>query len=818
MKMITALAKSRIKFNKSRTLLTAIAIMLTTTLLMGLATSALGLYDSQRQQALANSNVHATFKGMSEEQVNILKNHADVEALNLQETEASIENVDFNGFLTFSQDVKPGIYAGRGNLVEGALPEKIDDLCAPPSFFEQLGVKPVVGNKVTLDIRIGGEGVIQTQEFTICGITEQIDTSKLNVSKDRLVYSGQVSKAWHDQYIPKDKQTFSARLRVYGEDDLNYDAIKEKINNLASDVGCKESNINFNTEYLAIMTDPNTEMIGIVMSIALLIILFSALVIYSIYYVGIITDVQEIGKLKALGATKKQIKRLMLTEGMRVSAIAIPIGLILGYLIPYFAFPAMMDYLAENIATVYKIESYDMFSLPLLIIVALAVLLTVCISLLKPMHMAGKISPIEAIRYQESSRGKKRRKGTKNVSLFGLSKANLTRNKRRTAVTMITMGLSCVLFMSLAAVMNSMEPQDIAAREIPQGDFRLTLNYALADKEYPENNLNNLQMEDYFSDELQAQIKAMDGVEAVQSKGKILFEGDPDILRFQLQPRGVFSYFTQEDVKELQENLEQGELDYKQMTEENGILYTGAVTMTEDGLAIGDTIPMTIYDGDRKIQTEGTIMAALSSGDLAEFLLTEDAYNKLGITTPDTTDLYISVDDKKYNDIKPQLRAIADANEHFQLYSMDEEMEIGAMSVNLVKYPMYIILIMIAVIGFMNLINTMITSIVTRKRELGMLQAIGLSDRQLSRMLSREGMVFTAGTLLLSLTLGNIFGYLIFLWGKSSGFMSIATYHYPVWETLGLAAALVIGQIFITRFISKKVRKESIIDRIRSTE
>lgn len=824
MKTIISLAKSRIKFNKSRTLLTSIAIMLTTTLLMGLATSALGLYDMQKQQAAAANNVHATFKQLTPEQLDILKNHADVEAMNAQCIVSTLENVDFQGFLTYGKNIKEGIYNGRGNVVDGALPEKIDDICGPPSFFEMCGAEPKVGNKISLDLRVNGEGKIITQEFTICGVTDEVDLDKLkNISRDRLTYGAQVSEAWLDKYIPTDERSFGVQLRVYGEDELSYDEMEAKINALAADVGCLASNITLNKQYLGTTTDPNTEMISIVLLIALVIAVFSGLVIYSIYYVGIITDVQEIGKLKALGATKKQIKRLMLSEGMRISAIAIPLGLLLGYIIPYFAFPVIMNKLADSIATAYEIEKLHMFSLPLLIAVALAVLIIIYISLLKPMRMAGKISPVEAIRYQESSRGKKLRKGAKNVSLFGLSKANLTRNKRRTAVTMITMGLSCVLFMSLAGVMNSTQSEDIAARNIPKGDFRITMDYSYDDKEYPENNLYNLQKQDYFGEELTSKIEAIDGVEKIEKNGKLQITGDQSFYRFQEDPGSSISYFTRENAEELKKNLAGGSLDYDKMTAENGILYAAAITMAEDGLAIGDTIPITIYDGDREIQTEVTIMAAVEtlddiSDNEAEFMMTEDTYKSLGITTPATTDMYISVDDKKYDEIKPQLKEIAAANDHFRLNSMDEEMEIGDMSVNMIKYPVYVILILIAVIGFLNLINTMITSIVTRKRELGMLQAIGLSNRQLTKMLSREGMVFTAGTLILSLTLGNIFGYLVFLWAKADHFMSISTYHYPVWETVGLAAALIIGQFFITRFISKRVQKQSLIDRIRSGE
>ena len=142
------------------------------------------------------------------------------------------------------------------------------------------------------------------------------------------------------------------------------------------------------------------ETIKIVSAIAFVIAVFSGMVIYSIYYVGIITDVQEIGKLKALGASKKHIKRLLFREGMFVSVLSVPIGLILGYLIPYFIMPVVLKKGLETSLINMDFKRPDMFSLPVLLAVAAVVLLTVYISLLKPMRMAAKISPIEAMRKQ----------------------------------------------------------------------------------------------------------------------------------------------------------------------------------------------------------------------------------------------------------------------------------------------------------------------------------------------------------------------------------------------------------------------------------
>lgn len=817
--MITSLAKSRIKYNKSRTILTAIAIMLTTMLLMGLGTSAVGLLDFNRQQASALSNVHAVLKNLTAEQVNRLKNHVDVESLETSEIFATVEYGRMNGFLTYTQDIKSGIYHGIGTLIDGRYAEALNEICGPKAFFKRLDTEPVIGNTVTISFRPEGEGKIETRDFVICGIVSEREVSNLDISDTRIAYGASVSEELVNEFIPQNERVYNnTSIRVTGEDKLNYDEIENKIMQIASDIGCDEKNVDLNNEYLFTMTDPGTEMAGIVFGIAALIIVFSGLVIYSIYYVGVITDVQEIGKLKALGASKKQIRNLLLTEGMFISGIAVPIGVILGFLIPYFILPVVIKWGIEVSVTAFSIEDLHMFSFPVLIAVIVVSLLTVYISLLKPMRMAEKISPIEAIRYQESSIGKKLRKGNIDVNVFRLSTANLLRNKRRTAVTMITMGLSCVLFMSLAGALNSMSAEDIARRNIEKGDFRLALNYSLNDREYTENNLDSLQQKNIFSDDFVDQVKSIDGVKMVERHKESLVGSQYQSEMFEEGKRRTMSTLTKEEADEFQKEVKQGKIDYDKLIEEHGAVFTSDTFIDEYGFTIGDTIPLVIYDGDRQIPFEIKISASIDDGGTADFLIPQEVYDSLNLNYDSTAELFISVDKDKYKSVKTAMQEIEKTNEYFRLYSYDEEIELGAASVNVVKYPMYAILLMIAVIGFMNLINTMVTSIITRKRELGVLQAIGLSNKQLTKMLAGEGMVFIAGTLLALVTLGNILGYLIFLWAKNSHFMSVSAYHYPLMETIALASVLVIGQLLITYFINKCVNKESLIDRIRNGE
>lgn len=832
---VLGLALSNLRYNRSRTLLTGIAIMLTTMLLAAIGTVGVASFDMNRQ-IYSLSDYHASFNGLTPEQVQILSSHIQVEALSTSETFADIINGKMNGVLYYTDTLRDdrtdptdsGMHPQEP--AEGHYPEAEDEICSSPVFFRRVGAEPVVGGKVTLSFRVNGKGEILTKEFTISGLLPDVEIDEA-IDDSRLMWAAQVSKALLAEYEESGlyKPEPSATLRVYGEDDLTYDEMKGRILSVASDIGLDETHVNTNKEYLATVTNPGTEIIAIVAAISLVVIFFSALVIYSIYYVGVITDVQEIGKLKALGASDRQIANLFIWQGAIVSAFAVPVGLLIGFLLPYFLFPlALWVYQSGSAISSYSRDAVEavagqihMFSLPVLLIVAAASLATVAVSLRKPIRMAKRVSPVEAIRYQENSSDRKSRKGHREIKTSTLTLANLTRNKRRTAVTILTMGLSCVLFICVSAVLSSISAEDLARRNIPKGDFRISLDYARHDKEYPENNLDSLVQQEYFSEDFLARLLSIEGVEKIErAPGIILSSTDAESVMYEdYENRLPLSYFTREDVAELNAYLEQGSIDYDRMTANNEIVCTHVYSFHQYGLSMGDSFPLTLHDGNREIPLTVTLTALTQPDSNFSFLvMTEDTWNSLGLTCDPTTDIYLHVDDTYYDSVKETLLGLVAENEHLGLYAMDVEMKIGRSSVGLARTPFYLLLFMITVIGFINLINTMITSIVTRKKELGVLQALGLSDRQLVRMLSGEGLVFTAGTLLISLTFGNFFGWLFYRWARQEHFMSISRYHYPLWETVGLALVLLIGQTVITRLIQKKVAKESLIDRIRNQE
>ena len=169
---------------------------------------------------------------------------------------------------------------------------------------------------------------------------------------------------------------------------------------------------------------------------------------HNIFQISVIQDIQSYGQLKTLGTTRRQIKKLISKQVMRLSCIGIPIGLLIGFFIGRSLVPFLMNGTAYTAAAGIKVSVN-----PLIFIgSAIFAWITVYISVRKPAKIAGTVSPVEAIRYTENDasafKGKKAitKKSTHGAQIYRMALANLGRNKKRTILVIVSMTLSLVLF------------------------------------------------------------------------------------------------------------------------------------------------------------------------------------------------------------------------------------------------------------------------------------------------------------------------------------------------------------------------------------
>ena len=150
----------------------------------------------------------------------------------------------------------------------------------------------------------------------------------------------------------------------------------------------------------------------------ILVFIAGYLIIYNIFQISVTADVQFYGS-KTLGMTTKQIKKLIFGQSNQLCLIGIPAGLLLGWLLGMVLVPAFTGIL----------EGGGSVSVNPVIFIGSAVFawLTVLISCLRPARLAGKVSPVEALRMSDADgKSKKIKRKKENTSLASMAWANRT--------------------------------------------------------------------------------------------------------------------------------------------------------------------------------------------------------------------------------------------------------------------------------------------------------------------------------------------------------------------------------------------------------
>ncbi|MFA9380829.1 MAG: ABC transporter permease, partial [Acetanaerobacterium sp.] len=122
----------------------------------------------------------------------------------------------------------------------------------------------------------------------------------------------------------------------------------------------------------------------------------------------------------------------------------------------------------------------------------------------------------------------------------------------------------------------------------------------------------------------------------------------------------------------------------------------------------------------------------------------------------------------------------------------------------------------IGLIGILNFVNAILTSILTRRKEFAMLRSIGMTQKQLRGMLMYEGLYYAVGTCVLSLIFGTIFSLLIV---KSfCGLLWFVSFHFILWPLLIVLPFLFVLGLIIPLVSYAMTDRQSIVERLREAE
>ena len=794
MKTLTNLVKGNLKSSKAKSVLICITIMLTTTLLTSVGIICNNWLKTNKAATIEYSgSFEGIYKRVNKDKLDIIKNNASIDQYGIYKAIGTSQYEDSNLGLIYADNTIKNM--ANIKFEDGTMPEKENEIAIESGYLNLLNNGAKIGDKIKLSYESLSTGEIKEKEFILSGILQTSDISKAQKS-----YSAIISKSYFVSEEVDENTKYNVYINIVKPKKLTADEVKESILSIAKNMGIEEYDVRINTDYInASNPDPQVIAGGIV--VALIIILSSMLVIYSIFYVSVINKVHEYGKLRAVGATKRQIRKIILREGFILSCISIPLGIAIGYLIGQVV-----------ILKALKMDRYGVGGMNIFIAIGVAVItvISVLLSLLKPMKMACNISPVEAMRYDGNDSKQKKRKGYEEINLKKITFANLSRNKKRTVITLLSLSLSGILFIVASTIMNCMNPENMA-KDHSLGDITVYLdNYDW--NEDGSNNLYDIQANNPLGKEMCERLENIPGVKKINMEKSAWASIDIGAGEKNLED---IQGFDKEFYDELSEHLVEGEINKEALESGDGPVYTHPSYAKEIGIKVGSTQVITIYDGKDSYKKEFTVLALVDIGG-ASIRIPESVMDSL-IKTDTTIRVGLEIKKDMLKSVEEEIKNITDNDEYLSYGTLEDSIETYKKSMAITSVLIYSLVIIIGVIGLMNLINTMITSIITRKRELGILQAIGLSDKQLVKMLQIEGLFYTVGTLLITLTLGNILGYIAVIIFRNTG-ASYAIYDYPLTQTIIMIVAITLVQILITYMVTNNFKKDSLVDRIRYSE
>lgn len=820
MKMTTRVAYCNMRHYKSKNILIGIAIILTTLLLFVIPS--IGKDMVEVNFAVINKiypTWHALYRNVDESTVMKLAAHHDVKTYGLR-SDAGYMNLEDATVSMMYMD-RTGMELYKVKLKEGQLPQKENDIVVSKGILEALGLNGKIGDTITVPYQIlKDDGLDYTKEkdFRICGFLADNESSK-----EQKQYTSLVSEAFLKAEIPVEQVKYRFLLQVNGQKGNTTADYTETIQNIARQFGISEDDMNINKEYLAAnYVDPAT--IPVIVGIMLIVVLAGIITIYSVYYVSMNQRVREFGKLKAIGATKRQLRQIVLREGMGVALFAIPIGLLIGTVAVKVVLLQFVEHAKDSnvlITEAYKVVAKGEVQLYYWWIYLLAIAVTLCtvyLSLMKPMRMAAKVSEIEAMRYQGGSkRQKSSRKGYQFLNIGRLTKRNLAENKKKSTITIVSMVVTGIFVMMVATVLSCANPMESAKSSIV-GQYEISPIVESGNKEHPEYEWAEVQKNNPLNEGLKQQIEELDGVERVDVFTALKVSGGPFEEKIGTE---FINGVPEEYAEELKKGITEGNVTYEELKSGDKVILDRALLHWYPDIKVGDKLKLNIHDGDNTFQKEIEVAAIGEYGTgLTNYnclIMAKEGAEKLTINN--SSSYFQVIADKDYDEaLEASLQAIVDGSGRLQMRTWKNEYDTWENAIQMTRGACYAFIIILAAISIMNLINTMINSVHVRKKELGMMQAIGMSDRQLMKMLQLEGIFYTVGTLIISIGVGSLAGYPLFLYAKRTGMFDISTYHYPVTAAIIIILTLFVIQMLLAIFIAKSVRKDSLIERIRFSE
>lgn len=845
MSILNRLTIKNLRLNKKRTIVTIIGIILSTALMVGI-----GLLFSSFQDLMIRDTIG--YSGKYE------ANYSDVDL-------DKLNNIKDKGFTYFyekpigfskiesSNEYKPYMYITSVNkeyfnelkLVDGSFPKNENEVVISNHVITNGGLNYKVGDIVTFtygsrnidgDITLANSELVDgefltnegTHTYKIIGIVERSNFESYSASG----YTA----------FTVDVNSDKGNVNLYVMFNKNKKIIKQS-EELAKELNYN-GDINYNSTLLALYGESTygnvMSSIGGMMIIMLsLVSIGCIIVIYNSFAISVMERKKEFGLLSSIGATKRQLSHTVFFEAVVVGVI----GIILGILGAYIGIGCVILIINNLISDMLEYKLHLVTNPLFIIIPVIFMIIVIGVSAFIPSRRASKVSPIEAIRQNDDIKINKKKIRTSKLvlKLFGIegeiALKNIKRNKKKYKVTIVSLFISIVLFISFSSYMNyTLNTASSVMGEVPY-DYQIS----------------------YFGDDPNNDKEALDKINEIVKSSDV-----KEYVSYSVSNLSIIGNYTYSDeyldfyksaygddgIKALN-NLKYQYISIYILDDNSYNKYKKLIGIDNDSVILLNKFKGVSYGNNKRVNYDipvinnGNINIKICNFDNDEDVDTTKYCNKnidnIFVTNKsfDLIEEFSYMDDFKLIVNKKLYDSISDSSTHYTQFNIisDNTNNIDKLTKDLDKYSnvnytnikeamrqannlilvvkilMYGFISLVTLIGVTSVFNTISTSMALRKREFAVLRSIGLTNRGFNKILFFESLFFGMKSLIFAIPVS--IGITVLIHYALADMVSISTIIIP-WKYIIISIVSVFVIVLLTMMYStSKIKKHNIIEQIR---
>lgn len=833
MKRYSALAWRELLAQRVTSVLILLAIVLSTMMTAVIGQSAGVLSAMRQQQAIAiGGDRHAGLVQMDREQLAALQSDPRLSFVGsfVVLGNAKLDNTLSLGLSEFQEDVK-AVYPSISAIKEGRLPQAPMEIALPEDVLEYLGFSGRLGETLSLPLSKALRHGVMTQSHDFTADLTLVGITRSNyMSYAAGVVNGIVGPGTAEALLPEEYFYYNVDIKV-----ADKGAFQSTMDSLVSALNIPQLDTTYNIPYLdalgirydskaADVMDASDEGFSYLLAagilVGVLLLLAAGLVIYNILKIAVSRRMTQYGILRAMGAEKGQLYFLVIAQILSLCALGIPLGLLLGSLSAKGILTAATGLLSPEIFLARDAGELDRLIAEnsggkgffLLASAAVTLLFALAAALPAARH-AAKVAPTVAISGTQVKirRRNRKEKRIRNFEAF-YARLNLRRSRGRTAITVLSLVMSVTVFIALQSAVGLLDASGGGVAE-HYGDYSIT------------NEAVGFSPQEYQALESDPQVAELTAMQfSLYEQGA---DGCLDGINFglSLQPAETFqvvglndSYWDKVFSRlplELLEKLKAGE----------GCMVRNPIPLNFQGQDIPRTnIPVgeTITVADRKLEVLYTLDGYdgyLSVGNNGfvngvQVIVNEELYTALTGKSAYHELLPALVEGVDREDFDAVVEALARRTPGTLWLSYEDTDRQLAESFAQIRLLAWGLILFVALIGLLNIINTVYTSIHTRVAEIGMQRAIGMSAGSLYRVFLWEGAYYG----MIASVIGGIAGYLCTISVEAATTDTLRLVAVPVVPTLEASGLAIAACLLATCVPLRKIRRMSIVGAIGAVE